>query len=209
MLLASLTKKKKKKKAVAAPVDEAAVEGEAKPAEEASPEVDGSKDAGTDYSYVELLDRMFKLLHKNNPALADRKRHTLPHPQLMRAGVRKTMWANFQQTCQIIHRSPEHLMSFVAAELGSEASLDGSQRLILKGRYVPKQAESLLKRYIIEYVTCHMCRNPDTSLTRDPVTRLYFLQCEACSSRRSVAPIKTGFHATMRADRKQAAAKKV
>jgi translation initiation factor 2 subunit 2 len=95
-------------------------------------------------------------------------------------------------------------MSFVSAELGSEASLDGSMRLILKGRYVPKQAESLLKKYIMEYVTCHMCRNPDTSLTRDAVTRLYFLQCEACGSRRSVAPIKSGFHATMRADRKAA-----
>jgi len=30
-----------------------------------------------------------------------------------------------------------------------------------------------------------MCRNPETTLTRDSVTRLYFLQCEACNSRRS------------------------
>ncbi len=27
-----------------------------------------------------------------------------------------------------------------------------------------------------EYVTCHMCKNPETTLTRDSVTRLYFLQ---------------------------------
>lgn len=61
----------------------------------------------------------------------------------------------------------------------------------------------LLCCYIVEYVTCHMCRNPETSLTRDSVTRLYFIQCESCGSRRSVAPIKTGFHATMRTDRKR------
>lgn len=48
-----------------------------------------------------------------------------------------------------------------------------------------------------------MCRNPETSLTRDSVTRLYFIQCESCGSRRSVAPIKTGFHATMRTDRRK------
>ena len=46
-------------------------------------------------------------------------------------------------------------------------------------------------------------RNPETSLTRDSVTRLYFIQCESCGSRRSVAPIKTGFHATMRTDRRK------
>ena len=46
-------------------------------------------------------------------------------------------------------------------------------------------------------------RNPETSLTRDSVTRLYFIQCESCGSRRSVAPIKTGFHATNRTDRRK------
>lgn len=46
-------------------------------------------------------------------------------------------------------------------------------------------------RYIKEYVTCHTCRSPDTILQKD--TRLFFLQCEACGSRCSVASIKSGF----------------
>ncbi len=58
----------------------------------------------------------------------------------------------------------------------------------------------------VEYVTCHMCRNPETTLSRDSMTRLYFLKCESCSSTRSVAPIKSGFHATSRADRRAAKA---
>ena len=53
-------------------------------------------------------------------------------------------------------------------------------------------------------VVVHNCKNPETSLTRDSVTRLYFLQCESCGSRRSVAPIKSGFHATMRQERRKA-----
>jgi translation initiation factor 2 subunit 2 len=44
------------------------------------------------------------------------------------------------------------------AELGTEGSLDGNQRLVVKGRYVHRQIESLLKKYIMEYVSCHMCR---------------------------------------------------
>jgi hypothetical protein len=44
-----------------------------------------------------------------------------------------------------------------------------------------------------EYVTCHTCRSRDTILQKD--TRLFFLQCETCGSRCSVASIKTGFQA--------------
>jgi len=156
-----------------------------------------------DYSYFELLERVFNLLKEKNPNLATRKKHTMPPPQLVRVGTRKTMWANFNTICQTMHRQPEHVMSFCLAELGTEGSIDGNQRLIIKGRYMPKQIESLLKKYIMEYVTCHMCRNPETTLSRDNMSRLYFLQCESCGSRRSVAPIKSGFHATMRTERRK------
>jgi len=156
-----------------------------------------------DYNYTELLERIFTLLREKNPSLSVKKRHVMPPPQLVRVGTRKTMWANFAPICQLMHRQPEHVLSFLLAELGTEGSIDGNQRCVMKGRYVPKQIESILKKYILEYVTCHMCRNPETSLTRDSVTRLYFIQCESCGSRRSVAPIKSGFHATMRTDRRK------
>lgn len=157
----------------------------------------------SDYTYTELLERVYSSLHANNPNLATRKRHVMPPPQLARIGTRKTMWGNFAQAAQVMRRQPEHLMQFLLAELGTEGSIDGNQRLVIRGRFQSKQIESLLKKYIVEYVTCHMCRNPDTGLSRDSVTRLYFLQCENCGSRRSVAPIKTGFHAVSRSDRRK------
>ena len=110
-----------------------------------------------DYNYTELLERVFSLLHEKNPALSTRKRYSMPPPQLVRVGTRKTMWTNFAQICALMHRQPEHVMSFLLAELGTDGSIDGNQRLVIKGRYQPKQAESLLKKYIVEYVTCHMC----------------------------------------------------
>ena len=42
-------------------------------------------------------------------------------------------------------------------------------------------------------MTCHTCRSPDTILQKE--TRLFFIQCETCGSRRSVASIKSGFQA--------------
>lgn len=193
----SLQKKKKKKKSKT--VDESA---DKSISDEKS---DSQHPATDDYTYTELLERVYNLLQQNNPNLAVRKRHVMPPPQLARIGTRKTMWSNFAAAAQVMRRQLDHLMTFVLAELGTEGSIDASQRLVIKGRYQSKQIESLLKKYIVEYVVCHMCHNPETTLSRDSVTRLYFLQCESCGSRRSVAQVKSGFHATTRAERRNRA----
>lgn len=94
-----------------------------------------------------------------------------------------------------LHRQPKHLLDFLLAELGTSGSVDGNNQLIIKGRFQQKQIENVLRRYIKEYVTCHTCRSPDTILQKD--TRLFFLQCETCGSRCSVASIKSGFQVTI------------
>jgi translation initiation factor 2 subunit 2 len=94
------------------------------------------------------MDRAFALLREKNPNLAVRKRHTMPPPQLVRVGTKKTMWANYAQMSGLMHRSPEHVFQFFMSELATEGSIDANMRLVIKGRYVPKQIESLLKKYI-------------------------------------------------------------
>lgn len=49
--------------------------------------------------------------------------------------VLQTLWANFQDICQLMKRQPEHVFSFVVAELGTEGSIDGNQRLVLRGQF--------------------------------------------------------------------------
>ena len=57
-----------------------------------------------------------------------------------------------------MHRQPEHAMSFFLAEMGTEGSIDGNMRLVIKGRYQPKQVESLLKKYIGQKTKEHQDR---------------------------------------------------
>jgi translation initiation factor 2 subunit 2 len=101
-------------------------------------------------------------------------------------------------------RDPDHVFRFFLAELGTTGSIDGNQRFMIKGKYVPKYIESLLKKYIAEYVTCHMCRGVDTKLVRDNVSRMYFMQCSSCGASRAVATIQKGYHATGRGERRAA-----
>ncbi|CAE6485233.1 unnamed protein product, partial [Rhizoctonia solani] len=125
-----------------------------------------------------------------------------------RDGNKKTVFANISDICKRMHRQPDHVIQFLFAEmhrqpdhviqflfaeLGTTGSVDGSQRLVIKGRFQPKQLENVLRRYIVEYVTCKTCKSPDTILTKE--NRIYFMSCESCGSRRSVSAIKAGFQA--------------
>ncbi|KZT54975.1 hypothetical protein CALCODRAFT_499159 [Calocera cornea HHB12733] len=147
-----------------------------------------------DYTYEELLDRFYRILRQNNPELAGgKRRHTVPPPSVMREGNKKTIFANIVDIAKRIHRSPDHVISFLFAELGTTGSVDGSSRLVIKGRFQQKQLENVLRRYIVEYVTCKTCKSPDTLLEKE--NRIFFVQCESCGSRRSVSAVKTGFQA--------------
>ncbi|KAI5679822.1 hypothetical protein M9H77_01049 [Catharanthus roseus] len=145
-----------------------------------------------DYFYEELLGRVFNILRENNPELAgDRRRTVLMPPQVLREGTKKTVFVNFMDLCKKMHRQPEHVMTFLLAEMGTSGSLDGQQRLVVKGRFAPKNFEGILRRYVNEYVICNGCKSPDTILSKE--NRLFFLRCEKCGCGRSVAPIKAGF----------------
>ncbi|CAD7002286.1 unnamed protein product [Ceratitis capitata] len=148
-----------------------------------------------DYTYDELLKRVFEIILDKNPDMAAgrKPKFVMRPPQVLRVGTKKTSFANFMDIAKTLHRLPKHLLDFLLAELGTSGSMDGNQQLIIKGRFQPKQIENVLRRYIKEYVTCHTCRSPETILQKD--TRLFFLQCESCGSRCSVASIKSGFQA--------------
>lgn len=186
------SKKKKKKKVIVDDVDEDKLEE----GEDSSKTTDQTwGDTDRDYTYDELLKRVFDIMREKNPDMVagEKKRFVMRPPQVMRVGTKKSSFSNFAEICKMLHRQPKHLLAFLLAELGTSGSIDGNNQLIIKGRFQQKQIESVLRRYIKEYVTCHTCRSPETILQKD--TRLYFLQCETCGSRCSVASIKSGFQA--------------
>ncbi|EST08564.1 Translation initiation factor IF2/IF5 [Kalmanozyma brasiliensis GHG001] len=164
---------------------------------DAAPKDDGIEAwQGTDrdYTYQELLGRVFKTLRAQNPALSgDKKKFTMVPPQVARDGSKKTVFANVVDICKRMHRQPEHVIQFLFAELGTIGSVDGSQRLVIRGRFQPKQIENVLRRYITEYVICKTCKRPETKLSKE--NRIYFVTCEKCGSQRSVSAIKSGFQA--------------
>lgn len=207
--LGELKLKKKKKKVKEATLDD--FEKELEKAGVTVDETSNSKEStpalGTESAiqqdvglpYSELLSRFFKILRANNPELAgDRSgpKFRIPPPVCQRDG-KKTIFCNIQEISEKLQRSPEHLIQYLFAELGTSGSVDGQKRLVIKGKFQPKQMENVLRRYILEYVTCKTCKSINTELKKEQSNRLFFLVCKSCGSTRSVSSIKTGFQATV------------
>ena len=160
---------------------------------------------GVVYPYETLLGRLQDMINEKNPSLGNKKSNiTLRPPQVVRVGSKKVGFVNFADTCDTLNRTQDHVFQFFIAELGTTGSITSDFQLILKGRYTPKHVESLLRRYISEYVQCSMCKSPKTEFTRDASTRLSMVSCLNCGASRSVNAIKSGFHATTKADRRAA-----
>lgn len=191
-------KKKKASKAVATDFDQQLEEAGLDDAALTAPQTEESIQTSLGLPYEFLLSRFFTILKQYNPELAgDRSgpKFKIPPPICQREGSKKTLFANVQDIATVLQRNPEHLIQFLFAELGTSGSIDGEKRLVLKGKFQPKQMESVLRRYIIEYVTCKTCKSMNTELKRESANRLHFLSCKACGSTRSVSSIKTGFQA--------------
>lgn len=190
-----ITMKKKKKKKAVSKEDPQEAQSEAQPGEGPASNAGAAQD--TEYSYKDLLSRVFTLIREHNPdaTAGERKKFTIVPPVIAREGSKKTAFGNIVDFCRRMNRPIDHLTAFLLTELGTTGNMDGAQRLIIKGRFQQLQVESVLKRYIQEYVTCRTCRAPETKLEKDATSRLLFMECEKCGSRRSVALIKTGFKA--------------
>jgi translation initiation factor 2 subunit 2 len=69
----------------------------------------------------------------------------------------------------MMQRDPQNAYQLFMAELGTEGTIDGNQRLII--------------------------RSPNAELVKDQGSRLYFCNCRDCGSSRGVVPIESGSHA--------------
>ncbi|EED12366.1 translational initiation factor 2 beta [Talaromyces stipitatus ATCC 10500] len=167
--LSAMKKKKKVKKAdvgdfeaklAEAGVTEEGAEGK-EPAGEQLPEGDLEKgtgiwahDATQAIPYQLLVTRFFSLIQSHHPDLlsSGSKSYRIPPPQCLREGNRRTIFANIADICKRMKRSDDHVMQFLFAELGTSGSVDGSRRLVIKGRFQQKQIENVLRRYIGMYI---------------------------------------------------------
>lgn len=185
--------------------DGACAVGETK---EASSGADGF-DGGV-YSYAYLLSRLHAALredHPSHPTLRtedERHRSRVPPPQLAKVGGRRVALCNFGAIANALKRDPAHVQHFLLSELATTGAVDGNgEQLTIVGSLRSKHVEQLLRKYVHEYVACSQCKALDTVLFKTK-GREQRLVCTCCNAERLLQPIKNGFRAVRRGERRAA-----
>jgi translation initiation factor 2 subunit 2 len=131
------------------------------------------------FNYDDLLKRACEHM----PEVSTKKeRLELPRIQLQTVGMR-TIFFNFKEVADALDRDPQHLLKFLTREMATAATFHDS-RAIFQGKFRSDSFERLIQRYLEGYVTCPVCKRPDTRIVKEK--RLSFVVCNACGAKSSV-----------------------
>ena len=113
------------------------------------------------------------------------ERFKVPEVQLMVQGNR-SIWQNFQEIINVLHRPGKEVLKFVAQQLGTAGNIEGSNALF-NGKFNQEQVDEVLNRYIDSYVICPVCTRPDTEIEKSG--NVYLLACSACGAQTAIRPV--------------------
>jgi len=131
------------------------------------------------YDYDELL----KKARSQIPEVAiKQERLELSRLRMSIIGMRTIIY-NFKEIADALNRDPQHIMKFLTGEMATAATSQEG-RVIFQGKFNVDTLNTLLQRYVENFIVCPVCKRPDTKIVRE--RRLSFLMCDACGARSSI-----------------------
>jgi len=130
-----------------------------------------------DYNYIDRAYEQLELLNKN------KKKPTFPQPNII-SKDRKTFFINFSEICKTIDRTPDYVKKYLEIETNISTSILGDGGLKFDVSIKPQQIKNIVTTFIKELIICKDCRSCITTLEKD--TRLLFLCCSNCNSKKSI-----------------------
>jgi len=131
------------------------------------------------YDYNELLKRARSQIPETH---TKQERLEIPKIKYTIVGMR-TIIFNFKEIADALNRDPQHVLKFLTGEMATAATTQES-RAIFQGKFPEDTLVRLLQRYMENFITCPVCKRPDTKIVKEK--RLLFLVCEACGAKSSV-----------------------
>ncbi|KAH9386448.1 translation initiation factor 2 subunit 2 [Nematocida major] len=140
-------------------------------------------------SYESLLARIEKHLKSSDVEIESKIKIPI---SIRRDGATKTS-LNITEICRVICRDVAHLRQFIEVELSVNCSIDGEERLVIKGIFPETQLQKIVRNYIKQYVSCGICGSLETTLEKED--KLLFKKCTTCNASQSVNAIQQGYKA--------------
>ena len=136
-----------------------------------------------EYDYDKLLDRVWAGLPEK---LKKHDRFEIPESDAFIEG-NVTIIRNFNDIAAALNRGQDHILKFLSKELAAPTIIDGS-RAIIQRRLKKQVVDDKIRNYAKEFVVCHECGRPDTSISELEGQRI--IKCEACGAWQPMRRIK-------------------
>ena len=110
-------------------------------------------------------------------------------PKILIEGTKKTVIMNFRDLCERMNRILDHVCKFILYELSTTGSLtNNNNSLKIKGKYKSNVIETIIKKYIKEFLLCNQCKSPKTIIIKE--NRLNYIECRNCNSKYTIKSLK-------------------
>ena len=93
-----------------------------------------------DYDYYDLLNKIYDKIGRSDDKSSGKI--NLPPIQISKLGTTKTVWCNIKRIAISLHRETEHLQKYTVTELAVNGNMNGSDQLVVKGRFQTRQIEN-------------------------------------------------------------------
>jgi len=130
--------------------------------------------------YEKMLDNIYKAIPEK---VKTKERFEIPKFSSYISG-KQTVINNLADVSKQLRREQSHLMKFLMKELAVPGVIK-AKKGVLQGKFKQDMLNSLLEKYIKEFVQCNECGKHDTELiTFEGAT---YKRCEVCGAR---APVR-------------------
>lgn len=100
----------------------------------------------------------------------------------------KTIVKNFGKICSVINRDAKKVFKFFLSSLATAGELKKKGVAEFVGKFSTRRLQSLMNRFLKEFVYCQECGKPETKLVRED--RINFIKCGVCGAKYPVKSIK-------------------
>ena len=126
-----------------------------------------------DYDYNKLLERLWGELPEK---VKGGDRFEMPKADVWVEG-NQTIIRNFTEIANTLDREGKYILQFLSKELAAPGTTEGN-RAIIQRRLKKHLIDDKLSAYAKEYVFCHECNRPDTTITILEGQKI--IKCTAC-----------------------------
>lgn len=136
-------------------------------------------------TYPYIYDHLLSRLHTIKTTKIVNKA-MLPPIKIIRKN-KTSVFVNFNIYPEILKRTAEHISNYFKEELRTQNSINAEGQLIMNCIVNDIKCESILKKYIKEFVSCKQCKGINSTLIKEQ--GMTFIKCNECFANTSLGKI--------------------